>query len=99
MKYKYKYIKKLLKLLKKLGLENKPVFCNMNIVESSNLEGLTMINGNITDNSCFLSNCTIFLTPETHKCAKFIIEHKENNTNEIIKTLAEQYGKEEINHE
>ena len=78
MKYKYKYIKKLLKLLKKLGLENKPVFCNMNIVESSNLEGLTVINGSITDSS-YLSNCTVFPTPETHKCAKFIVKHKENN--------------------
>jgi len=44
---KYRYIKKLLKLLKKLGLENKPVFCNIDIVESSKLEGLTVINGNI----------------------------------------------------
>lgn len=81
MKYKYKYIKKLLKLLKRLGLENKPVFCNINIVESSNLEGLTVINGSITDSSS-LSNCTVFLTPETHKCAKFIVKHKENNTND-----------------
>ena len=78
MKYKYRYIKKLLKLLKKLGLENKPVFCNMNIVESSNLEGLTVINGSITDSS-YLSNCNVVPTPETHKCAKFIVKHKEDN--------------------
>lgn len=80
---KYRYIKKLLKLLKKLGLENKPVFCNINIVESSNLKGLTMINGNIMDSS-YLSNCSVVLTPETHKCAKFIVKQiGEHTHNEI----------------
>lgn len=78
---KHRYIKKLLKLLKKLGLENKPVFCNINIVESSNLKGLTMINGNITDSS-YLSNCVVVLTSETHKCARFIVKHEEDNTND-----------------
>ena len=35
---KHRYIKKTFEVTKKLGLENKPVFCNINIVESSNLE-------------------------------------------------------------